>query len=120
MSGMKATTLRILCAASVAVVFATSASALNVVYDNRTPQEHREWAERNHLPAHMEVAARRICTALYGNEPRSRLYENFTITLYLAPTRGGNPAFASGRRITWKVGEHPSGTIGECPGILVH
>ena len=120
MSGMKATTLRILCAASVAVVFATSASALNVVYDGRTPQEHREWAERNHLPAHMEVAARRICTALYGNEPRSRLYENFTITLYLAPTRGGNPAFASGRRITWKVGEHPSGTIGECPGILVH
>ena len=85
---MKATTLRILCAASVAVVFATSASALNVVYDNRTPQEHREWAERNHLPAHMEVAARRICTALYGNEPRSRLYENFTITLYLAPTIG--------------------------------
>ena len=106
---------------SAALLFAAlRASALNVVYDGRTPQEHREWAERNHLPAHMEVAARRICTALYGNEPRSRLYENFTITLYLAPTRGGNPAFASGRRITWKVGEHPSGTIGECPGILVH
>lgn len=106
---------------SAALVFAAlRASALNVVYDGRTPQEHREWAERNHLPSHMDVAARRICTALYGNEPRSRLYENFTITLYLAPTRGGNPAFASGRRITWKVGEHPSGTIGECPGILVH
>ena len=67
---------------STALVFAAlRASALNVVYDKRTPQEHREWAERNHLPAHMEVAARRICTALYGNEPRSRLYENFTITL---------------------------------------
>ena len=79
---------------SAALLFAAlRASALNVVYDGRTPQEHREWAERNHLPAHMEVAARRICTALYGNEPRSRLYENFTITLYLAPTRGGNPAF---------------------------
>lgn len=100
--------------------FAHSAQALNVVWDNRTPQEHREWADRNHLREHMEVAAKRICAALYGKEPRSRLHENFTIILYLAPIKGGNPAFATGRRITWKVGAHPGGEIGNCPGILIH
>ena len=35
-----------------------------------------------------------------------------------ARRKGGNPAFASGRCITWKVGEHPPGTIEECPGLL--
>ena len=40
--------------------------------------------------------------------------------LYLAPIKGGNPAFASGRRITWKMGEHPHGDMNSCPGILIH
>lgn len=113
--------LRIVSAACIAALFATSASALNVVYDKSTPQGHRDWAERSHLREHMEVAAKRICEALYGDEPRSRMHENFTIVLYLAPTKGGNPAFASGRKITWKVGEHPGGgEFSGCPGILVH
>ena len=103
-----------------AFAFAHSAFALNVAWDDRTPQEHREWGDRNHLREHMEVAAKRICEALYGDEPRSRLHEDFSMILYLAPVSGGNPAFASGRRVTWKVGEHPSGEFGGCPGILVH
>ena len=101
-------------------VFAHPALALEVVWDDRTPQEHREWGDRNHLREHMEVAAKRICSALYGEEPRSRLHENYTVILYLSPDKGGNPAFASRRRITWKVSEHPSGDLVGCPGILVH
>ena len=106
---------------SVVCIFAHCAAfALDVSWDKRTPEEHRKWADRTHLRDHMDVAAKRICRALYGDGPRSRLHENFTIVLYLAPTKGGNPAFAAGRRITWKVGEHPSGAFSECPGILVH
>ena len=100
--------------------FAHSSFAMNVVYDDRTPAEHREWGDRSHLREHMEVAAKRICTALYGEEPRSRMHEDFKIILYLAPVKGGNPAFASGRRITWKVGANPSGDMNGCPGILIH
>jgi len=99
---------------------AFAASALNVSYDGRTPQSHREWADRSCLREHMEVAAKRICEALYGDNGRSHLHENFNMILYLAPVKGGNPAFAAGRRITWKVGEHPGGEMGGCPGILVH
>lgn len=102
-------------------IFADCAAfALDVAWDKRTPEGHRQWADRGYLHEQMEVAGRKICEALYGEEPRSRLHENFTAILYLAPVRGGNPAFASGRRITWKVGEHPSGSSVECPGILVH
>ena len=97
-----------------------SASALTVSYDGRTPEANREWGDRSHLRAHMEVAAKRICQALYGDSERSRLHENFHMTLHLDPVKGGNPAFASGRRITWKVGAHPGGEMDGCPGILVH
>ncbi|MBQ2624831.1 MAG: hypothetical protein IJG18_07010 [Kiritimatiellae bacterium] len=97
-----------------------SAAALNVSYDGRTPESHREWGDKNCLREHMEVAAKRICEALYGDNERSRHHENFDMLLYLAPVKGGNPAFAVGRRVTWKVGEHPSGEIWGCPGILIH
>ncbi len=96
------------------------AFALTVSYDDRTPASHREWGDRSFLRGHMEVAAKRICAALYGDSARSRMHENFGMTLYLAPTKGGNPAFASGRRITWKVGERPGGEMWACPGILIH
>ncbi|MBQ3808628.1 MAG: hypothetical protein II840_11805 [Kiritimatiellae bacterium] len=100
--------------------FSRSAFALNVSYDGRTPESHREWGDKSCLREHMEVAAKRICEALYGDNGRSHLHENFNMILYLAPHKGGNPAFASGRRITWKVGEHPGGEMGGCPGILIH
>ena len=99
---------------------AASASALNVVWDNRTPETHRKWADGNFLREQMEVLGTRICKALYEGHGREKLHENFTIALYLAPVKGGNPAFAAGRRITWKVGEHPGGDGSGGMGLLCH
>ena len=95
-------------------------SALEVVYDGRTPQSHREWAERGFIREHMEVLGAKICKALYGESGRSRLHENFTVILNLSPESGGNPAFAAGRRITWKVGKNPGGDGSGGMGLLCH
>lgn len=103
-----------------AALLGASAPALDVVFDKRTPKNLREWADRGFLRENMEAAAADICKALYGGESRSKLHENFTIILNLSPKKGGNPAFAAGRRITWKVGENPKPLHGGCPGILVH
>lgn len=99
---------------------AMDASALNVVWDGRTPEEIRKWADSHYIREQMEVLSVKICKALYGDHERSHLHENFTIILYLAPVRGGNPAFAAGRRITWKVGEHPDGDGSGGMGVLCH
>lgn len=88
--------MRIATAVLAAAFSVASAFALNVAYDGRTPEESREWADRNYLREYMEVGARDICRALYGDEERSRFHENFKMTLFLAPLKGGNPAFASG------------------------
>lgn len=101
-----------------AALLAAGASALNVVWDNRTPETHRQWGDSCYLREQMEVVGKKICQALYGKSERSNLHENFTIILYLAPVKGGNPAFASGRRITWKVGPNPHGNPGL--GLLCH
>lgn len=103
-----------------AVLLAASACALEVVYDGRTPEGHRAWADRNYIREQMEVLGEKICKALYGDDARSHLHENFRITLYLAPVKGGNPAFAAGKRITWKVGEHPGGDGSGGMGLLCH
>ena len=103
-----------------AATVASNAFALNVVYDERTSEEHRKWADSCYVREQMEVLAGKICKALYGDNDRSKLHENFTIVLYLSPTKGGNPAFASGKRITWKVGEHPSGDPSGGMGLLCH
>lgn len=103
-----------------AVFLVTNTSALNVVWDDRTPEECRQWAEKCYIREQMEALAPKICRALYGDNERSRLHEDLTITLYLAPVKGGNPAFASGKRITWKVGEHPEGDGSGGMGLLCH
>ena len=100
-----------------AVLFAVAAPALEVVYDSRTPENLREWGERSFVREQMEVLGAKICKALYGGTRNENLHEGFRIALYLAPTKGGNPAFASGRRITWKVGPNPGGD-GSGPGAL--
>ena len=97
------------------VTFLTiGASALDVVWDNRTLETHRQWGDQCYLREQMEAVGKKICKALYGNNGGANLHENFTIILYLAPVKGGNPAFASGRRITWKVGPNPHG---DTPGL---
>ena len=107
--------------AAFAALMAVAAPALEVVWDKRTPEGCRKWAERAYVREQMEVLGEKICKALYGDGERSRLHENFTITLYLAPVKGGNPAFASGRRITWKVGsENPGGDGSGGMGLLCH
>lgn len=53
-------------AAVAAALLAASASALDVVYDDRTPAECREWGERFFVREQMEVLASKICKALYG------------------------------------------------------
>ncbi len=95
-----------------------SASALNVYYHKDTPQNLREWAERNYLREQMDVVAQKICKALYGETGRSKLHENFNLELFLNPVKGGNPAFAIGRRIVWKVGTNPGDNPGM--GLLCH
>ena len=97
---------------------ATGAFALNVVWDDRTPEDSRKWADKHYIREQMEVVGKKICQALYEGHGRVNLHEDFTIILYLAPVKGGNPAFASGRRITWKVGPNPSGNPGL--GLLCH
>lgn len=72
-----------------------AAFALDVIWDERTPAEHREWADRNYLREQMEVLAVKICKALYADGERSGLHEKAQIVLYLAPVSGGNVAIAS-------------------------
>lgn len=97
-----------------------SASALEVVYDDRTPEENRQWAENSYVREQMEVLAEKICKSLYGDSERSRLHEKTSIILYLVSEKGGAPAFAAGRRITWKVGNSPSGSADGGMGLLTH
>lgn len=97
---------------------ALSASALEVYYHKDTPQNLREWGDRNYLREQMEVVAQKICKALYGETDRSSLHENFKMELFLNPVKGGNPAFAVGRRIVWKVGNNPGDSPGM--GLLCH
>lgn len=106
----------IFCCALAASCF--SASALEVHYHKDTPQNLREWGDRNYLREQMEVVAQKICKALYGETERSSLHENFKMELFLNPVKGGNPAFATGRRIVWKVGANPGDNPGM--GLLCH
>lgn len=100
------------------VVFTLSASALEVYYHKDTPDNLWEWGERNYLREQMEVVAQKICEALYGETDRASLHENFKMELFLNPVKGGNPAFATGRRIVWKVGANPGDNPGM--GLLCH
>ncbi len=95
------------------------ALAVNVVYDGRTSEEFREWADRCYLREQMETVAPKICKALYGDTDRARHHENVTITLYIRQA-GGNPAFAAGKRITWNVKRGPTGDASGGIGCLTH
>ena len=82
------------------------------------PQNLREWGDRNYLREQMDAVAQKICKALYGETARSSFHENMKIELFLNPVKGGNPAFAVGRRIVWKVGNNPGDNPGM--GLLCH
>ncbi|MBP5321975.1 MAG: hypothetical protein J6334_13440, partial [Kiritimatiellae bacterium] len=98
---------------------ASFALALNVVYDGRTTEEFRVWADSCYLREQMETVAPEICKALYGDTERVHHHENVTITLFIRQA-GGNPAFAAGKRITWNVKRGPQGDASGGIGCLTH
>ena len=107
--------------AAVNALFAASAPALEVVFDDRSPQDLRDWVDASYLRQQMEVTAPKICKLLYGGTANENYSEKLKIQLYLSPQRGGNPAFASGRRITWKaVGYKNKGSAVNGVGVLGH
>ena len=106
----------IFCCALAASAF--SASAFEVYYHKDTPQNLKEWGDRNYLREQMDVVAQKICKALYGDTGRASLHENFKMELFLNPVKGGNPAYATGRKIVWKVGANPGDNPGM--GLLCH
>ena len=109
---------------AVAVVFVClvplSLPALEVVFDGRTPQENREWIDKNYIREQMDAVAAKICQALYVGRKDANRSEAFTITLFPTPEKKGNPGFASGRRLTWRVGKNPGGDASGGIGLLCH
>ena len=103
-----------------AALFAMAAPALEVVYDSRTPENLREWGERFFVREQMEVLGAKICKALYGGTKNENIGDNFTITLYPTPEKKGNPGFATGRRVTWRVGTNPDYDASNGIGLLAH
>ena len=99
---------------------AFSSFALEVVFDERTPQENREWIDKNYIREQMDAVAAKICKALYGGTKDEKRSENFTITLFPTPQKKGTPGFATGRRITWRVGSNPKGDASGGIGLLGH
>ncbi len=109
---------------AVAVVFVClvplSLPALEVVFDGRTPQENRDWIDKNYIREQMDAVAAKICQALYVGRKDANRNEAFTITLFPTPEKKGNPGFASGRRLTWRVGKNPGGDASGGIGLLCH
>ena len=109
---------------AVAVVFVClvplSLPALEVVFDGRTPQENRDWIDKNYIREQMDAVAAKICQALYVGRKDANRSEAFTITLFPTPEKKGNPGFASGRRLTWRVGKNPGGDASGGIGLLCH
>lgn len=108
-------------AAALAAACILSASAMEVVFDDRSPQDLREWVDASYLRQQMEVTAPKICKLLYGGTGFENYSEKLTIRLFLSTQRGGNPAWASGKTITWKaVGYKNKGSAVNGVGVLGH
>ena len=101
-------------------VLSHAAFALNVVFDNRTPDNLKEWIDKSYVREQMEVTAPKICKLLYGGTKNENMSENFKLTLYATPKKGGAPGFATGSRVTWKVGANPKGSATGGIGLLGH
>ena len=102
------------------LAFCLSANALNVSFDSRSPQEFCEWVDKSYVRDQMEVIAGKICKALYGGTPKERFHENFNLTLFLDPAKGGAPGLASGNRVIWRVNGYRKGAATSGLGLLGH
>lgn len=105
---------------ALAAFFAISAAALEVVFDERTPKGNCEWVDKSHVREQMEIVAAKICKVLYGGTPNENRSDDFTLTLYPTPEKKGNPGFASGKRVTWRVGTDPDYDASNGIGLLAH
>ena len=105
---------------SFAAIWALSATAVDVVFDERSPKENCEWVDKSHVREQMVVVAAKICKVLYGGTKNENIGDNFTITLYPTPEKKGNPGFATGRRVTWRVGTNPDYDASNGIGLLAH
>ena len=86
-----------------AVLLAASACALEVVYDGRTPEGHRAWADRNYIREQMEVLGEKICKATVPDSQLSLAIGN----------KGQNVRLAA-KLTNWKIDIRPeSGFFGE-------
>ncbi len=105
---------------ALATLIAVSATALDVVFDERSPKENCEWVDKSHVREQMVAVAEKICKVLYGGTKNENIGDDFTITLYPTPEKKGNPGFASGRRVTWRVGTNPDYDASNGIGLLAH
>ena len=103
-----------------AALIAVSAAAVDVVFDERSPKENCEWVDKSHVREQMVVVAAKICKVLYGGTKNENIGDDFTITLYPTPEKKGNPGFATGRRVTWRVGTSPDYDASNGIGLLAH
>ena len=103
-----------------AILVAVSATAVDVVFDERTPKENCAWVDKSHVREQMVAVAAKICKVLYGGTKNENIGDNFTITLYPTPEKQGNPGFTSGRRVTWRVGMSPDWDASNGIGLLAH
>ena len=105
---------------ALAALVAVSATAVDVVFDERTPKENCAWVDKWHVREQMVAVAAKICKVLYGGTKNENIGDNFTITLYPTPEKKGNPGFTSGRRVTWRVGMSPDWDASNGIGLLAH
>ncbi len=103
-----------------AMLAAFPAAALTIDFYDQTPSENREWIDKNYIREQMDVVAAKICQALYAGRSETNRNENFTITFFPTPDKKGNPGFASGRKLTWRVGQNPTGDASGGIGLLCH
>ena len=104
-----------------AALFAVAApAAFEVVYDDRTPQSEREWADKDYIREQLEVIAGKICRTMYKGSGDERRHENFTLKLFLEPDKGGVPGFAVGRRVTIRTKRYRKNGANSCIGCLSH
>lgn len=103
-----------------ACLHVVSAAAFEVVYDDRTPQSEREWADKDYIREQLEVIAGKICRTMYKGSGDERRHENFTLKLFLEPDKGGVPGFAVGRRVTIRTKHYRKNGANSCIGCLSH
>lgn len=103
-----------------AMLAAFPAAALTIDFYDKTPSENREWIDKNYIREQMDVVAAKICQALYAGRSETNRNENFTITFFPTPDKKGNPGFAFGRKLTWRVGQNPTGDASGGIGLLCH